>query len=124
MAGRKIQGRLEEIYNVEVPPDLISLATGAALEEARGWQNRPLEKPYAVAYLGAPRVKGKAGGESRMKSVYAALGVNFEGQKEVLGLWIAENEGAKLWTGVLSGLKNRGARDIPAACMGGLTGFP
>jgi transposase-like protein len=124
MTGRKIQEHLEEIYNVEVSPDLISRVTNAVLEEVREWQNRPLEKSYAVVYLDALRVKGKTDGKSCTKSVYVALGVNFEGQKEVLGLWIAENEGAKFWMGVLTELKNRGVQDILIACMDGLTGFP
>jgi transposase-like protein len=124
MTDRKIQDHLEEIYNVEVSPDLISRVTNAVLEEVREWQNRPLEKSYAIVYLDALRVRGREDGKSCMKSVYVALGVNFEGQKEVLGLWIAENEGAKFWMAVLTELKNRGVQDILIACMDGLTGFP
>ena len=124
MTDRKIKDHLEEIYNVEVSPDLISRVTNAVLEEVREWQNRPLEKSYTIVYLDALRIKGREDGKSRMKSVYTALGVNFEGQKEVLGLWIAENEGAKFWMGVLSELKNRGIQDILIACMDGLSGFP
>jgi len=124
MSDRKIQDHLEEIYSVEVSPDLISRVTNAVLEEVRDWQNRPLEKSYAIVYLDALRVRGREDGKSCMKSVYVALGVNFEGQKEVLGLWIAENEGAKFWMGVLAELKNRGVKDILIACMDGLSGFP
>jgi transposase-like protein len=124
MSDREIQGHLEEIYNIEVSPDLISRVTNAVLEEVREWQNRPLEKSYAIVYLDALRIRGREDGKSCMKSVYLALGVNFEGQKEVLGLWIAENEGAKFWMGVLSELKNRGVQDILIACMDGLSGFP
>jgi len=124
MTDRKIKEHLEEIYNVEVSPDLISRVTNAVLEEVREWQNRPLDKSYAIVYLDALRVKGKQDGKSCTKSVYVALGVNFEGQKEVLGLWIAENEGAKFWMGVLTELKNRGVQDILIACMDGLSGFP
>ena len=124
MTDRKIQEHLEEIYNVEVSPDLISRVTNAVLEEVREWQNRPLEKSYAIVYLDAIRVRGREDGKSCMKSVYVALGVNFEGQKEVFGLWIAENEGAKFWMGVLTELKNRGLQDILIACMDGLSGFP
>jgi transposase-like protein len=124
MTDRKIQEHLEEIYNVEVSPDLISRVTNAVLEEVREWQNRPLEKSYAIVYLDALRVRGREDGKSCMKSVYVALGVNFEGQKEVFGLWIAENEGAKFWMAVLTELKNRGLQDILIACMDGLTGFP
>jgi transposase-like protein len=124
MSDRKIKEHLEEIYNVEVSPDLISRVTNAVLDEVREWQNRPLEKSYAIVYLDALRIKGREDGKSCLKSVYTALGVNFEGQKEVLGLWIAETEGAKFWMGVLTEIKNRGLQDILIACMDGLTGFP
>jgi len=124
MTDRDIKAHLEKIYNVEVSPDLISRVTNAVMEEVHEWQNRPLEKSYAIVYLDALRVKGREEGKSCLKSVYLALGVNFEGKKEVLGLWIAENEGAKFWLGVLNNLKNRGVQDILIACMDGLTGFP
>ena len=124
MNNRKIQDHLEEIYNVEVSPDLITRVTNAVLEDVREWQNRPLEKSYAIVYLDALRIRGREDGKSCMKSVYTALGVDFEGQKEVLGLWVAESEGAKFWMGVLTELQNRGAQDILIACMDGLTGFP
>jgi transposase-like protein len=83
MTDRDIKAHLEEIYNVEVSPDLISRVTNAVLDEVREWQNRPLEKSYAIVYLDALRVKGKTDGKSCTKSVYVALGVNFEGKKEV-----------------------------------------
>jgi len=124
MTDRDIKSHLEKIYNVEVSPDLISRVTNAVLDEVKEWQNRPLEKSYTILYLDALRIKGREDGKSCHKSVYTALGVNFEGQKEVLGLWIAENEGAKFWMGVLTELKNRGVLDILIACMDGLTGFP
>jgi len=124
MTDRDIKSHLEKIYNVEVSPDLISRVTNAVLEEVREWQSRPLEKMYPIVYLDAIRVKGREEGKSCLKSVYIALAINFEGRKEVLGLWIAENEGAKFWMGVLSELKNRGVQDILIACMDGLTGFP
>jgi transposase-like protein len=124
MSDRDIRTHLEKIYNVEVSPDLISRVTNAALEEVREWQNRPLEKSYAAVYLDALRVRAKEDGKSCIKSVYVALGVNFEGKKEVLGLWTAQTEGAKFWMGVLTELKNRGVQDILIACMDGLTGFP
>jgi transposase-like protein len=124
MSDRDIKAHLEKIYNVEVSPDLISRVTNAVLEEVREWQNRPLEKSYAIVYLDAIRVKGKEDGKSCNKCVYMALAVTFEGQKEVLGLWIAQTEGAKFWMGVLTELKNRGVQDILIACMDGLTGFP
>jgi transposase-like protein len=124
MSDRDIRAHLEKIYNVDVSPDLISRVTDAVIDEVREWQNRPLEKSYAIVYLDALRVKVREDGKSCMKSVYVALGVNFAGKKEVLGLWIAENEGAKFWMGVLAELKNRGVQDILIACMDGLTGFP
>jgi transposase-like protein len=94
------------------------------MEEVKEWQNRPLEKTYAIMYLDAIRVKAKQDGKSCTKSVYVALGVNVEGQKEVLGLWISENEGAKFRMGVLNDLRGRGVEDILTACMDGLSGFP
>jgi transposase-like protein len=124
MPDREIKGPLEEIYDICVSADLISRVTNAVLDEVHEWQNRPLEKSYPILYLDALRVKGREGGKSCLKSVYTALAVNFEGQKEVLGLWVAENEGAKFWMGVLTELKNRGVQDILIACMDGLTGFP
>ena len=124
MSDRDIRTHLEKIYNVEVSPDLISRVTNAVLEEVHEWQNRPLEKSYAIVYLDALRVKARQDGKSCIKSVYVALGVDFEGHKEVLGLWIAENEGAKFWMGVLTEIRNRGLQDILIACMDGLSGFP
>ncbi len=124
MTARDIKAHLEKIYNVEVSPDLISRVTEAVMEEVKEWQNRQLEKSYAIVYLDALRIKSKQDGKSCTKSVYVALGVDFDGQKEVLGLWISENEGAKFWMGVLNELKNRGVADILIACMDGLSGFP
>jgi transposase-like protein len=124
MTNRDIQTHLEQIYNVEVSPELISRVTDAVIEEVREWQGRQLDKSYAIVYLDALRVRSRQDGKSCEKSVYVALGVNFEGKKEVLGLWIAENEGAKFWAGVLNELKNRGVEDILIACMDGLSGFP
>jgi transposase-like protein len=124
MSDREIKGHLEEIYGIEASADLISRVTNAVLDEVHEWQSRPLEKSYAIVYLDALRVKGREDGKSCLKSVYIALGVNFEGKKEVLGLWIAESEGAKFWMAVLNELKNRGVGDILIACMDGLTGFP
>jgi len=124
MSDKQIRDHLEKVYNIEVSPDLVSRVTNEVLDEVREWQNRPLEKSYAIVYLDALRVKSRQDGKSLNKSVYVALGVNFEGRKEVLGLWIAENEGAKFWMGVLTQLKNRGVEDMLIACMDGLTGFP
>jgi transposase-like protein len=124
MSDKQIREHLEKVYDIDVSPDLISRVTNEVLDEVKEWQNRPLEKSYAIVYLDALRVKSRDDGKSCNKSVYVALGVNFEGHKEVLGLWVAENEGAKFWMGVLTQLKNRGVEDILIACMDGLTGFP
>jgi transposase-like protein len=102
MTTREIQGHLEEMYQVEVSPSLISEVTDGIMEQARAWQNRPLEN----------------------RAVYVALGINLEGCKEVLGLWTAANEGAKFWLNVLTELRNRGVRDIYLVCVDGLKGFP
>jgi transposase-like protein len=124
MTDRDIKSHLEKIYNVEASPDLISRVTGAVMDEVKEWQNRRLEKSYAILYLDALRVQSRQDGKSCTKSLYVALAVNFEGKKEVLGLWLAENEGAKFWMGVLTELQNRGLEDILVACTDGLTGFP
>jgi transposase-like protein len=124
MSGRDIKRRLEGVCNVEASPDLTSRATDAAMDDVREWQSRQLENRHAIMCLDAMRVKSRQDGKSCAKSVCVALGVNFEGRKEVLGLWTAENEGAKFWTRVLNELKNRGVQDILIACMDGLAGFP
>ena len=94
------------------------------MEDVKDWQNRPLEKSYPILYLDALRINSRQDGKTQNKALYVALAVNFEGRKEVWGLWLAENEGAKFWMGVLTELKNRGVEDILIACMDGLTGFP
>jgi transposase-like protein len=124
MTNRDIKSRLERVYNAEVPPELISRVAGAAAEDVREWQSRPLERSCAIVYLDALRVNSRQDGKSCQKSVYAARGVNLEGKKEVLGLWIAEHGGAKFWASVLNGIRNRGTEDILTACMDGLSGFP
>lgn len=121
---REIQAHLEEIYGVDVSPALISQATEAVIEEVRGWQSRPLEKVYPILYLDALVVKVKENGRVINKSVYLVIGVNLEGLKEVLGIWIAETEGASFWLGIITELKNRGVEDIFIACVDGLKGFP
>ena len=124
MTVREIQGHLEEIYGIEVSPDLISTVTASVIEELRAWQNRPLESVYPIVYLDALRVKIRDNGHIYNKAVYVALGITTEGMKEVLGLWIAKNEGAKFWLKVVSELQNRGLKDIFIACVDGLKGFP
>ena len=124
MTQREIQGHLEEIYGVEVSPSLISTVTDAVLDEVRAWQSRPLDAVYPILYLDALQVKVKSQGRVTNKAIYLAFGVNLQGLKEVLGMWAAENEGAKFWMQVVTELKNRGVSDIFIACVDGLKGFP
>jgi putative transposase len=124
MSTREITGHLEEIYGVEVSPTLISSVTEAVMEEVKGWQGRPLEPVYPIVYLDALYVKIRDAGHIRNRAIYVAIGVNLTGNKEVLGLWTGEAEGAKFWLQVLTDLKNRGVADIFIACVDGLTGFP
>ena len=123
MSQRDIQAHLKEIYGVEVSAELISKITDTVIEEVRQWQQRPLDKLYTIVYLDALRVNSREEGVVEKKAVYIALGINIEGKKEVLGLWIADNEGARFWTGILNELKNRGIEDILIACIDGLSGF-
>jgi putative transposase len=124
MTVREIQGHLNDMYGVDVSPDMISHVTDAVLEEVREWQNRPLEKLYPIVYLDAIRVKCRDEGRVENKSVYLAIGVSMEGEKEVLGLWVSQNEGAKFWLSVVNELRSRGVEDILIACVDGLKGFP
>jgi len=124
MTVREIQGHLHEMYKVEVSPTLISSVTDAVLEDVKAWQSRPLDAVYPIVYLDAIMVKSRQDGQVRNRAVYLALGVNMEGHKELLGLWIAGSEGAKFWLGILNELKNRGVRDMLICCVDGLTGFP
>jgi len=124
MTMREIQGHLHELYGVEVSPDLISRATEAVSEEVRAWQSRPLDPVWPIVYLDALMVKVRDHGVVSNKAVYLALGVNLEGQKELLGLWMAKNEGAKFWLEILTELKTRGLEDVLIMCCDGLKGFP
>src|ERR1700691_427253 len=124
MSTREIQGHLEEMYKIEVSPTLISNVTEAVIEEVKQWQNRPLDELYPIVYLDALMVKVRDEGHVQNKAIYVVLGVNLEGQKEVLGLWVAQTEGAKFWLQVLTELQNRGVKDILIACVDGLKGFP
>ena len=123
LSTRDIQGHLEEIYGVEVSPELISSVTEAVVDEVRAWQARPLDPVYPIVYFDALFVTTRESGRAARKAVYVALGVRMDGHKEVLGLWINETEGAKFWLGVLTELRNRGVRDMFVACVDGLTGF-
>jgi putative transposase len=124
MTTREIQEQLLEIYGTEVSPSLISKVTDAVLEEAKSWQNRPLDAVYPVVYLDAIHLKIRSSGRVTSRAVYLALGINLEGNKDLLGLWIGEAEGAKFWLGILNELQNRGVQDILIAAVDGLKGFP
>ena len=124
LSTREIGAHLEEIYGTSVSPDLISTVTDAVLDEVRAWQSRPLDALYPIVYLDALQVKIKSDGRVQNKAIYLAVGINLQGHKEVLGLWAAQNEGAKFWLGVVTELKNRGVQDIFIACVDGLKGFP
>ncbi len=124
MTTRDIQAQLQELYGVEVSPTLISNVTEAVVDEVRQWQARPLETVYPIVYFDCLVVKVRENQRIANKSVYLALGVNLSGYKELLGMWIAQSEGAKFWLAVLTELQNRGLKDIFIACVDGLTGFP
>lgn len=124
MTVREIQGHLEEIYGIEVSPDLISAVTDQVLEAVGEWQNRPLELGYPLVFFDAIRVKIRAEGFVRNKAVYVALAVLPDGNKEILGLWIEQTEGAKFWLRVMNELKSRGCQDILISVVDGLKGFP
>lgn len=126
MSVRDIRGHLEELYGLEVSPDLISRVTDAVLDEVKEWRSRALDTVYPIVIFDALRVKirDKDSRIVKNKAVYLALGVTGDGQREVLGLWIAENEGAKFWLAVMTELRNRGVQDILIAVVDGLKGFP
>src|SRR4051794_19960958 len=117
MTTREIQGHLMEIYGLDVSPDLISTLTDAVLEAVGEWQNRPLEPMYPIVFFDALRVKIREEGLVRNKAVYIALGVQPDGTKDILGLWIETSEGAKFWLRVMNELKNRGVEDILIAVI-------
>jgi putative transposase len=124
MTVREIQQHLTEIYGTEVSPTLISTVTDSVMDEVKQWQSRPLDAVYPVVYLDCIHVKVRDAGSVRAKAIYLAIGINMEGHKEILGLWIAQTEGAKFWLSVVTELKNRGVQDIFIACVDGLKGFP
>jgi putative transposase len=124
MTVREIQGHLAELYAIDVSPDLISRVTDAVLDEVREWQSRPLDPVYPVVFFDALRVKIRDEGLVKNKAVYVALALNTNGEKEVLGLWVEQTEGAKFWLKVVNELKARGVNDILIAVVDGLKGFP
>ena len=124
MTTRDIQGHLEEIYGVEVSPELISSVTDGILSEVKEWQNRPLDEVYPIVFFDAIRMKIRDEGHVINKAAYLAIGVGMDGIKDVLGIWIEKNEGAKFWLSVFTELKNRGLHDVLIACVDGLKGLP
>ena len=124
LSNQEIVEMFKELYNAEVSTSLISRVTDSVKARVMEWQTRPLDAIYPIVYLDCIVVKVRQDGQIINKSVFVALGVNIEGHKELLGLWIAENEGAKFWANVLTELQNRGLKDIFIACVDGLKGFP
>ncbi|MEL6764373.1 MAG: IS256 family transposase [Cyanobacteria bacterium J06607_6] len=126
MSTRDISLQLEELYGAQVSPAIISEVTDTVSEDVKAWQNRPLDELYPITYLDALYVNIKVAGRVSKRAVYVVLGINREGNKDLLGLWIgeAEAEGTKFWLKVLTDLKNRGLKDILIACCDGLKGFP
>jgi putative transposase len=124
MSTREIVGHLRDLYGIEVSPDLISAVTDAVLEEVAAWQARPLEAVYPLIFFDALRVTIRDEGLARNKAVHIALGVRADGTKEILGLWLEQNEGAKFWLRVMNELKNRGVEDVLIAVIDGLKDFP
>ena len=122
--ARETQAHLQELYDVEVSPALISRVTDAVLDEVKAWQSRPLDAVYPIVYLDAIHVKIRTDGRVQTRAVYLALAVDMEGQKELLGLWIGEAEGAKFWLNILTDLSSRGVHDILICAVDGLRGFP
>ena len=121
---REIQRHLAEIYRVEVGHDLISRVTDAVLADVKAWQARPLEDVYPILFLDCLIVKIRDGGAVRNRACYVAVGVNLDGERDVLGLWFQAAEGAKFWLSVLTELKQRGVQDVLICCVDGLKGFP
>jgi putative transposase len=124
LSTRDIEAHLAEIYGVQVGRDLISRVTDAVMDDARAWQQRPLDDVYPVVFLDALVLKIRDGGSVQRRACYLALGVGMDGARDVLGLWFQESEGAKFWMQVLTELKQRGVSDILIACVDGLKGFP
>jgi len=124
MTTRDIVSSFDEMYGAEISPGLISQVTNSVMEQVVEWQNRPLDSVYPIVYLDCIVIKIRQDKRVINKAIYLALGINIEGHKELLGMWISENEGAKFWLSVLTELQNRGVKHILIACVDGLTGFP
>ncbi|MGH3029355.1 MAG: IS256 family transposase, partial [Gaiellaceae bacterium] len=123
LSVREIEDQLAEIYGVEIGRDQISNITDAVIADAEAWRTRPLDETYAVVYLDALMVKMREDRSVRTRACYLAIGINLEGEREVLGLWWQDSEGAKFWLAVLNDLNQRGVRDVLIACVDGLSGF-
>ena len=123
MTTRDIDAHIREIYGIEVSDSTVSRITDKILPVVKEWQQRPLEEIYAVVFLDAIHYHVRSEGQIVKKAVYIAIGINMEGIKEILGMWVGENESAKYWLSILNGLRNRGVEDILIACVDGLTGF-
>ncbi len=124
LSTRDIEAHLAEIYGVKVSRDLVSKVTDAVMDDVREWAKRPLEDIYPIVFLDCMVLKIREGGSVQRRALYLALGVTLDGERDVLGMWFQETEGAKFWMQVLTDLKQRGVRDILIACVDGLTGFP
>ncbi len=124
MTTREIEAAFKELYDADVSPALVLKVTDVVMEQVSEWQNRPLDAVYPIVYLDCIVLKVRQDSRVINKSAFLAPGINIEGQKELLGMWLAENEGAKFWLNVLTELKNRGLNDILIACVDGLKGFP
>src|SRR5215831_6541933 len=124
LSTREIEAHLAEIYGVKVGRDLISRVTDAVMDDVREWQQRPLDDVYPVLFLDALVLKVREGGSVQRKACYLALAITMDGEREVLGMWFQDTEGAKFWMQVLTDLKTRGVRDILICCVDGLKGFP
>lgn len=123
LTQQEIADQLKDLYHTEVSQELISKVTDMVNEDVKEWRNRPLDSVYPIIYLDALVVKVRSDGAVSNHAVYVALGVNLEGRKEVLGLWVSQNEGSKFWLRVLTELQNRGLQDVLIACVDGLSGF-
>ena len=123
MTNRDIAAHLQEIYGIDVSPAFISQMTDRILPIAKEWQNRPLQQKYLVVYMDATFYKVRQDGHIKSKAVYVGIGIGLDGQKEVLGMWIGQSEGARYWAGILSELRSRGVDDILIMCVDGLHGM-
>src|ERR1017187_1436400 len=124
LSTRDIEAHLQEIYGVKVGRDLISRVTDAVMDDVRDWGKRPLEDVYPIVFLDCMVLKIREGGSVQRRALYLALGVTLDGDRDVLGMWFQDTEGAKFWMQVLTDLKTRGVRDILICCVDGLNGFP